>query len=181
MTTTEALLEQHRAEPTEPSFHLLYQACTPRLYGFALRLARGDAEEASDLVQETWLRALTRLDRYRSGCSVAAWLNGFVLNCWRETRRNRARLLIGPTPDGPAARDTADAWLDRIALSRAVDALADGYREVLLLHDVEGHTHEEIADLLGVTVGTSKSQLSRARRALRAQLAPHQCSRRMDS
>jgi len=61
---------------------------------------------------------------------------------------------------------------DRLDLERAIEGLADGFRQVFVLHDVQGYTHEEIADLLGIEPGTSKSQLSRARRALRRVLEP---------
>jgi len=157
----------------ERAFRDLYRATTPPVYGLALRLAGGDEAEASEIVQETWVRALARLDRFRAGAGWTPWLRGIAVNCWRERmRRVRSRLEVElddahlPSPPQPVD----DLLVDAAAVRAAVLALPAGYRGVLVLHDVEGYTHEEIAVLLGVTAGTSKSQLSRARARLRAVL-----------
>ena len=90
------------------------------------------------------------------------------MNCAREGRRGAALERIGTSEAHPAA-EPANA-IDTLHLERAIEELPDGFREVLLLHDVEGHTHEEIGRCSASREGTSKSQLSRARAAVRARL-----------
>lgn len=162
----------------EPEFRALYHAVTPSAYGLALRLAAGDVHEAADVVQEAWLRAMERLDRYRTGAPFGAWLRGFIVNCWRERARRRRRAAevdLGDELADEASPEHEDAYadIDAAVLRRAVDALPAGFREVLILHDIEGCTHAEVAALLGIAEGTSKSQLHRARSRLRSLLRAH--------
>lgn len=153
-------------EGDETAWRLLYRRHTPGLLRLAQLLAE-QRDDADDLVHDTWLRAARGAARFAERSQVRTWLTGILLNCIREWRRAAARAreveltddLAGPDPAPPEA-------IDPIDLERAVSALPPGYREVLLLHDVEGYTHAEIADLLGIEAGTSKSQLSRARRAV---------------
>jgi len=150
----------------------VYRDVAPRLYGFALRLSAGDRARADDLCQEAWLRALARPHAF-AGRSLTRWLCGILVNCWREQCRD----LAFEAEDAPAvqhhAGDAADSlWSELPLVSRAVAALPDGCRAVLVLHDIEGYTHDEIARMLSIASGTSKSQLSRARRRVAAALAP---------
>jgi RNA polymerase sigma-70 factor (ECF subfamily) len=154
----------------ERAFRTLYRRHTPALYQFALRTMGGDSIEAEDVVQETWIRGAEGWGGFRWDASLSTWLKAIALNVCRAAfrRRNRGWLETADTetaaPDGnPEAR---------IDLERALALLPPGYRTVLLLHDLEGYRHDEIAGLLGTSAGTSKSQLSRARRALRQLLAP---------
>lgn len=126
----------------------------------------GRRAEAEDALQDAWLRATPRLPEFRGESSLRTWLAGFVVNCCRERRRRRE---ADAAPPNDPARD--DLVADRLDLERAIAALPDGHREVFVLHDLEGFTHEEIAARLGIVPGTSKSQLSRARSALRAHMA----------
>jgi RNA polymerase sigma-70 factor (ECF subfamily) len=144
----------------------LYREHTPYLFRLALRLLGGRRAEAEDAVQDTWLRATARLEEFRGDASLRTWLAGFTVNCCRERWRRRE----GDLPDAPDAA-AAEPILDRLDLERAIAELPDGHREVFVLHDLEGFTHEEIATRLGIVPGTSKSQLSRARAALRARMA----------
>lgn len=154
----------------EASFRALYGAYTPGLLLFARRLLGGE-EEAEDVLQETWIRAVRRLESFRWESSLRTWLCAILLNCCREARRSRVPQaepeLVAQFP-GPARLGPAEVS----HLEGLVRALPDGCREVLVLHDLEGYTHEEISGLLGIAVGTSKSQLFRARQTLRAQLEP---------
>lgn len=157
------------------AFGTLYDRHTPAMYGLALRLSAGAASEAEDIVHDAWIRAVERLGGFEWRSALRTWLCGFVIRRWREVRRAHGRRGSElPTHDGAAAPSATDerldATADRVDLERAVRRLADGYREVLVLHDIQGFTHAEIAALLGIEPGTSKSQLSRARQALRRSL-----------
>lgn len=152
----------------EAAFRALYRRETPVLYRLGLRLL-GDEPRAEDAVQETWIRAAARLSAFRFESSLRTWLVGILVNCCREARR-RLRPVAAevPTERGAVAPQPVT---DAIDLERAIADLPAGCREVFVLHELMGHTHEEIATLLGVDAGTSKSQLFLARRKLRERLA----------
>jgi RNA polymerase sigma-70 factor (ECF subfamily) len=150
----------------ERAFTALYRRHTAYLYQLGLRLSGGDDATSQDLVHEAWMRATQRLATYQARSPLRTWLAGFVINAWHESTRDHARtvaLVDTDLPDEAVSREP----VDRVDLERALAALAPGYREVLVLHDIEGYTHQDIAALLGMDVGTSKSQLSRARAAMR--------------
>ena len=156
----------------EAEFRRLYAAHAPRLYLWLLRLCGGRETEAEDLMQETWLRAAEKLPEFRWESALSTWLGGIGWNAYREASRRAPRLAAVP---GERADETASASdavepAARFDLERAVRDLPEGYREVLVLHDVEGYTHEEIARMLEISAGTSKSQLARAREWLRRRL-----------
>jgi RNA polymerase sigma-70 factor (ECF subfamily) len=167
-----ALVEQLLERGDERAFAVLYARYSPRLYGLALRLAGGRDADAQDVVHDAWVRAVERLAEFQWRSALATWLGGFVVRRWRELSRQRGRRDEVPFDDVELQMDDPmlNGTVDRIVLERAVTALADGYREVLLLHDVYGYTHVEIGELLGIEAGTSKSQLARARRAMRIAL-----------
>jgi RNA polymerase sigma-70 factor (ECF subfamily) len=153
----------------EGAFASLYRQHTTYLYQLALRLTGGDDATAQDLVHEAWIRSIQRLAVYEARSPLRTWLSGFVVNAWRESTRESARAVSLVEPDPPDDATWRDP-LDRVDLERALAKLSAGYREVLVLHDIEGYTHPDIAALLGIDVGTSKSQLSRARAAMRRAL-----------
>lgn len=156
----------------ESAFRLLYRRHTPRLYLLVLRFVGGSEADAEDVVQETWLKATQALGRFRWEASFGSWLTSIGLNVARESLRRRGRRSEEPIPEGTDLPDPAPPpRVDALDLERAIRGLPDGYRTVLLLHDVEGYRHEEIADRLGISVGTSKSQLFHARRAMRVALS----------
>jgi RNA polymerase sigma-70 factor (ECF subfamily) len=167
-----SLVEEFLATRSEQAFRRLYRQHASAVYALLLRLTAGDAARAEDCLQDAWLRAIAGLDRFAWRSTLRTWLRGIAINCWREgwreDRRAPLRLVDG---DEPPADLPEVSPLDVIALERAVAALPDGYRAVLVLHDVEGFTHEEIAEALGIVPGTSKSQLARARAAVRRSLA----------
>jgi RNA polymerase sigma-70 factor (ECF subfamily) len=156
----------------ELAFRELYRRHTPRLHAFTLRLLGGAEAEAEDVVQETWLRAAAALGEFRWGSRLDTWLTGIALNLCREIFRRRARRQETEWWDGAGPARMPAPHEDRVDLERAIAALPDGYRSVLVLHDVEGYTHEQIGERLGIAPGTSKSQLFHARRAVRTALAP---------
>ena len=141
----------------------LYRAHTPTMYAVAVRLLGGPTA-ADDVVQDAWVRAIGRLGAFRWESALRTWLCGFVVNGCRERWRGPAWIEMADT-----AGDAPSGEL-RVDLERAIAALPPGARAVLILHDLYGHTHDEISSLLGVETGTSKSQLSRARASVRARL-----------
>jgi RNA polymerase sigma-70 factor (ECF subfamily) len=154
----------------EAAFRSMYRSHSPALYRLALRMSGGREPTAEDVLQESWSRALRSLPGFERRSSLARWLSGIVVRCSLE-RIRRERWAGEELPDEStltaAARDRAD---ERIDLERVFEALPPGYRSVLVLHDIEGYTHEDIAALTGVSPGTSKSQLSRARAFMRRAL-----------
>lgn len=150
----------------ESAFRLLYRRHTPSVYRFVLRLVGGNEQEAEDVVQETWLRAARGLEGFRWRSALRSWLTGIALNRVREMARKKKRSLVEVDVDWEVPEVTRDPG-HRIDLERALELLPPGFRTVLVLHDVEGFTHQEIGERLGITDGTSKSQLHGARRAMR--------------
>ena len=154
----------HRGD--EAAFRTLYRRHTPAVYQFVLRLVGGDVQDAEDIIQETWLRAAKGLPSFRWKSALRSWLIGIALNRVREMARKRNRSLVEVSGGWELPAPAVDPG-SRIDLGRALELLPPGFRTVLVLHDVEGFTHQEIGDQLGITEGTSKSQLHGARRAMR--------------
>lgn len=152
----------------------LYEAHVDRVYRLAFRLA-GDDDLARDFTQDAFIRAFERLGDFRGDSAFGTWLHTITvsvsLNGLRKVRRLRTRetSLEHAESLGSNVR-RADPDL-RQRLTAAIDALPTGYRTVFLMHDVEGFTHEEIGQALGIQTGTSKAQLFRARGKLREALA----------
>lgn len=155
------LAERYLRDRDEESFRALYRRHTPALYRIGISLT-GNADAAADVVQETWLRAARRLDSFRWSSALGTWLAGIAINCCRESWRNGE-----PFPDDRNAVPVRPAREDRVDLVRAIRDLPDGSRAVLMLHEVFGHTHAEIATILEIDEGTSKSQLSYSRKLMR--------------
>lgn len=157
----------------ELAFRELYGRHTPRLYQFVLRVLQGGEPEAEDVVQETWVRAVERLGRFRWESRLSTWLIGIAVNLCRDRLRLAARRgTVALESIGEPAAQARYGTEERIDLERAIAQLPAGYREVLLMHDVEGLTHMEIGERLGIAEGTSKSQLFFARRTMRRLLQP---------
>ncbi|MCG3118568.1 MAG: ECF RNA polymerase sigma factor SigE [bacterium] len=158
------------ARRDEQTFRALYHRHTPALYQLALRLASWNVHEAEEAVQDTWLRAIEALEKFRWESSLRTWLSGITINCCRELYRQRARRSDERVAEQYVQEDATTNDCEPLDLEQAIAALPNGYRQVLVLHDVEGYTHEEISRLLDIEVGTSKSQLARARRSVREAL-----------
>ena len=154
----------------EAAFRQLYRRHTPRLLMVVQRFLASGGRDAEDVVQETWIRVVERLGGFRGESAFATWLTGIGLNVARNHLRWQGRhdaVDWETIPEPPAPRCDGDNCID---LERAIALLPDGYRSVLVLHDVEGWKHHEIAEALGVAVGTCKSQLFAARRWVRSYL-----------
>lgn len=177
-----AIAERCRAN-IPGAFEEVYRAHAPRLFGLITRLVgRIDAE---DLLQDTFLSAHRKLNLYRGESALGTWLFRLATNLCIDHLRSRGHRWTQMTDgfddelDGRGA--TAGPVLgaiDRMDLERAIAALPQGARLVFVLHDVEGFEHREIGDMLGVSDGTSKSQLHRARIRMRAMLAGHRVTAR---
>jgi RNA polymerase sigma-70 factor (ECF subfamily) len=150
----------------EDAFRVLYRRHTPSVYQFVLRLVGGDVQEAEDVIQETWMRAARGLEGFRWQSALKSWLTGIALNRIRETARKKKRSLVEVDVEWEVPSVASDPG-QRIDLDRALELLPPGFRTILVLHDIEGFTHQEIGNRLGITDGTSKSQLHGARRAMR--------------
>lgn len=151
----------------------LYERHASRVYAVARRLA-GDDEQAADWAQEAWIRVFRALPSFRGEARFTTWLHRITVNAalhgHRSNQRRRARMDELGTVSNQHHQN--DSPLIRMTLERAVDRLPPGMRQVLVLHDIEGYTHEEIGEMLGVKPGTCKSQLFKARAKLREILEP---------
>jgi RNA polymerase sigma-70 factor (ECF subfamily) len=154
----------------EQAFRRLYRRHTPRLYSFSLRFLGGAASDAEDVVQETWVRAVRRLGGFRWQSSLGTWLCGIAHNLCRERLRRLKTQDEKEAAVPPPNASTAGSGGLRLDLERAIALLPERCRTVLVLHDVEGWTHQEIARDLDIAAGTSKSQLFEARRRVRTWL-----------
>jgi RNA polymerase sigma-70 factor (ECF subfamily) len=149
----------------------LYDRYAPRVYAVVRRIA-ADEDLAQDYAQEAWIRAIRALPTFRGDARFSTWLHRIAVNAALQALRKadtRTKREAPAPEDVPIAPSYDDSLLQK-RLQRALDALPEGMRQVLILHDVEGYTHEEIGDVLGVTSGTSKSQLFKARAKMRALL-----------
>ena len=154
----------------EWAFRELYQRHAPRIFQLVVRVLGGAEADAQEIVQEAWLDAAEGLAGFRWQSSFRTWLTAIALNKVRSFWRHTDRGATSPLPDDLVAV-TPPIGL-RIDLEAAIARLPEGARAVLVLHDIEGFTHDEIGRLLGIASGTSKSQLFDARRRLRARLRP---------
>jgi RNA polymerase sigma-70 factor (ECF subfamily) len=146
------------------SFETLYRMHSGRVHGLCLRLT-GDATVAEEVAQETFIRAWRNIGTFRRDSSFGSWLFRIAVNT--AAARYRAKLRRAAwEANAPASSVQFDPVL-RLDLQEAISALPACARAVFVLHDVEGYRHEEIAEQLGITAGTSKAHLHNARRLLR--------------
>lgn len=160
------------------AFEELYRQHAKRLFNLVFRMT-GCAEDAEDLLQEVFLQAHRTLAGFRGESTLGTWLYRLTMNhCLDHLRGRRARMARSTESlDADHAFEPAShtpivpTAVSRVDLERAIAGLADGYRAAFLLHDVEGFEHREVAKILGVSEGTSKSQVHKARMKLRAMLS----------
>jgi RNA polymerase sigma-70 factor (ECF subfamily) len=155
------------------AFDALYAEHVGHVYAVCLRMT-GDGTRAEHLTQDAFVRAWRSLGTFHGQSAFSTWLHRLAVNIVLEEERRtnrRERRVIGG--DHLEAYDAATRPSDpeaRLDLERAIAALPPGARQVLVLHDVEGYRHAEIARLMGIAVGTAKAQLHRARKLLRGML-----------
>lgn len=150
----------------------LYDAHAPRVYSLAFRLS-GDAQKAREFTQDTFIRAFSRLSQFRGDAAFSTWLHRITVTVVSNARRTELRIAREVTLEEAHSIEAAsDAEPDlKESIARAVENLSEAYRTTLIMHDIEGYTHAEIAEVLGVPEGTCKSRLSAARAQLREALA----------
>jgi RNA polymerase sigma-70 factor, ECF subfamily len=157
-----ALVTVYLQTQDETTFRLLYARHAQALWNMAMKLTAGNGSKAEEVVQDTWFRAITGLPSFEWRSSLRTWMIKILINRWREMNRKKSEVVL----------EEAHLQSDQNAIilndtQRVVALLPEGYRTVLLLHDLEGYKHEEIARMLDIAPGTSKSQLYQARKAFR--------------
>lgn len=170
-------LAQKVAEGDMRAFEELYARHNCRVYSLCLRMTK-NASEAEDLTQEAFIQLFRKIGSFRGDSALTTWLHRLTVNQVLMHFRKRSVKMEKTTEEGEtpvqivAGTENPNQMpvIDRIALDKAIAQLPPGYRTVFVLHDVEGHEHEEIARMLHVAVGTSKSQLHKARMKLRGLL-----------
>ena len=143
----------------------LYRRFSPRMYAVCLRYA-SNAEEAEDVLQEGFIKIFKKLDSFRGDGSFEGWIRRIFVNTAIEQFRRKRYLLPVTEKEENTIEGKYFSILDELAekdILALVQELSPGYRTVFNMYVVEGYTHKEIADMLGISEGTSKSQLSRAK------------------
>lgn len=148
------------------AFESVYERTVERIYALCLRMC-GSTEDAADLVQDVYVRAWEKLGLYRGESLFTTWLHRLAVNVTLEKRRSRGRRqrfeVEGQDLELYARAATQSMPGTRVDLERAIAALPEKAREVLVLRDVQGYKYEEIAQMTGVSLGTVKAQIHRAR------------------
>jgi RNA polymerase sigma-70 factor (ECF subfamily) len=160
------------------AFEELYRAHAGRLFSLTCRMV-GNPADAEDLLQDIFLAAHRKLDTFRGDSALGTWLYRLAANQCLDYLRSRAARTSQVTdslddepwiPDA-GSRGLAERTVSKMDLERAMAQLPEGCRAAFVLHDVEGLEHGEVAEVLGIAEGTSKSQVHKARRRLRALLS----------
>ncbi|MDQ3134685.1 MAG: RNA polymerase sigma factor [Acidobacteriota bacterium] len=171
---TDLDLAQQSAAGDVSAFETLYRRHFRRVYLLCLRML-GNPAEAEDLTQETFTHLYNKIGSFRGDSAFTTWLHRLTVNqVLMHFRRRKSRpeftTFDGETPI-QIVRGTENPGkmpiVDRLVLEDAISKLPPGYRSIFVLHDVEGHEHGEIAQMLGISEGTSKSQLHKARLKIR--------------
>ncbi len=172
----EDALPESPTEPEPPSpaaaetFDTLYRQHYRRVYAICLRMT-GNPDDAEDLTQEVFVQVLRKLDSFRGEAAFTTWLHRIAVNQVLMHFRKKSNRMESVTEEGDMPEEVTPVMIrqsqtplvDKLALLSAVKKLPRGYRTVLILHDLNGYEHEEIGGLLGISAGTSKSQLHKAR------------------
>ncbi len=170
--TTDAEDARRAAAGDQAAFERLYRRHVARIHSLARRMLGPD--QADEVTQDAFVRAWSKLAGFRGEAAFGTWLYRLALNVMlgRRAELAKARQRWVAEEEMPELAGAGEPRPDlRVDFSRALEQLPDGAREVLVLHDVEGYKHEEIAGMLGINAGTSKSQLHRARMLMRAHLS----------
>ena len=176
LTESEAI--ERAKQGDETAFKVLYDLHKRRVYSLCLRMTQNTAS-AEDLTQEAFLQLFRKIATFRGESAFSTWLHRMAVNVvlMQLRKKNLPIVPIDETTEGDeegtvkkepgAPDDRLTGAIDRLRLQRAVDELPPGYRTIFVLHDVEGYEHNEIAEMVGCSIGNSKSQLHKARLKLR--------------
>jgi RNA polymerase sigma-70 factor, ECF subfamily len=177
LTEAKAILRARDGD--QAAFEYLYRAHSRRVYAVCLRMV-GNTTEAEDLTQESFLLLFRKIHTFRGESAFSTWLHRLVVNIVLMHLRKKSPPIVSiqatPDPEDETVSLNVDIGepdlllegvVDRINLKRCIAQLPMGYRSIFVLHDIQGYQHNEIAEILGRSVGDSKSQLHKARRRLR--------------
>jgi RNA polymerase sigma-70 factor, ECF subfamily len=176
LTESEAI--ERAKQGDQSAFKLLYDLHKRRVFSLCLRMTQNTAS-AEDLTQEAFLQLFRKIGTFRGESAFSTWLHRMAVNVVLMQLRKKNLPIIplddategdeeGTVKKEPGAPDERlTGSIDRLRLQRAVDSLPPGYRTIFILHDVEGYEHNEIAEMVGCSIGNSKSQLHKARLKLR--------------
>lgn len=171
--TDQELVSEFLKTRDEEIFRKIFRRHTTALYLLALRLTGGAEADSQDLIQETWVRACYNLGNFRWKSALRTWLSGILINCFRDFSKNLSERNETNMPS-EVSNNSFEQPNQTLYLEKIIKNLPLGYRQVLVLHDIEGYTHEEISRLLDINIGTSKSQLFHARKSVRKSLQAKQ-------
>lgn len=169
-------LAQASAAGDEAAFEMIYRTHSRKVYSLCLRML-GNPTDAEDVTQDVFVQLHRKIGTFQGDAALATWLyrmtvNTVLMHLRRQQRKHKEEAVEDDSLQSLAEVDPHDqrhetSLIDRMALERAIAQLPAGYRNVLVLHDIEGYEHEEIAEKLHISAGTSKSQLHKARLKLR--------------
>ncbi len=190
---SEARAIQRAREGDPAAFEYLYRSHSRRVYAVCLRMV-GNTTEAEDLTQEAFLHLFRKIHTFRGESAFSTWLHRLAVNIVLMHLRKKSPPIVSiqatPDPEDETVSLNVDigepdlsleGLVDRINLKRCIAQLPVGYRSIFVLHDIQGYQHNEIAGILGRSVGDSKSQLHKARMRLREQLQEHQRDKARDA
>ncbi len=174
---TEAEAIEQAKQGVEAAFEVLYNLHKRRVYSLCLRMVSNPAQ-AEDLAQEAFLQLFRKIGTFRGESAFSTWLHRMTVNVVLMQLRKKGLPVVSleetleaddeaPRKEFGARDVNLTGSIDRLQLQRAIDRLPPGYRKVFVLHDVEGFEHNEIAEIVGCSIGNSKSQLHKARLKLR--------------
>ena len=166
-------MAQKAAAGDVAAFEQIYWQHHRRVFSVCMRMTK-NVTEAEDVTQQVFLLLFRKIGSFRGDSAFSTWLHRMTVNTTLMHFRKNKTIKESTTEDGELPeriysdnkKHSETNFVDRIALTRAVSELPDGYRKVFVLHDIQGYEHKEIAQMLGCAEGTSKSQLHKARRKL---------------
>lgn len=177
LSEAEAIKRAQKGDPQ--AFERLYHLHKGRVYSVCLRMV-GNPAEAEDLAQEAFMQLFRKVSTFRGESAFSTWLHRLAVNVVLMHLRKKTLPQValdepvetdepgeGPRRELGGADPRLAGSLDRVTLEDAIEKLPPGYRVVFVLHDIEGYEHNEIAEMLGCSIGNSKSQLHKARLRLR--------------
>ncbi len=180
MAPSEAEAIERAKQGDAEAFALLYGLHKRRVYSLCLRMT-ANAAKAEDLTQEAFLQLFRKIGTFRGESAFSTWLHRMAVNVVLMQLRKKSLPIVpleetleneeeAPRKELGAQDPVLSGSIDRLLLQRAVEALPPGYKRIFVLHDVEGYEHNEIAAMVGCSIGNSKSQLHKARLKLRESL-----------